>query len=157
MRCTAQNWNQISTRQQHSLMQNHSHPARSHSLRHQTLGSCGCCSHPAFTTTRPLPCPGPTSQGQTAPPVPSSPFSLRHSRVVQTPGNATRWIRAQTKLLLASCDNTTGLWIPCSIGWKQQRGTARLVLKAEVLSQTTYHLKNLLCSSDMCYFPIIRN
>lgn len=91
------------------------------------------------------------------PPAPSSPFSLQHSWVVQTPGNATRWIRAQTKLLLASCNNTTGLWIPCSIGWKQQRGTARLVLKAEVLSQTTYHLKNLLCSSDMCYFPIIRN
>lgn len=29
--------------------------------------------------------------------------------------------------------------------------------EAAALSQTTYHFRNPLCSSDMCYFPIRRN
>lgn len=50
----------------------------------------------AAAHTQPSPplahCPaqGLQSQGQTVPPAPSSPFSLQHSWVVQTPGNATR-------------------------------------------------------------------
>lgn len=60
-------------------------------------------------------------------------------------------------LLPGSRRDTTSLRTPHSISWKQQRGTANSFLRLRLYPKPLTNLKNLLCSSDMCYFPIMRN
>lgn len=119
-----------------------------------------CCSNPAFTPSDGLKLPGEDDLVTSSHPEVTRRDDAALAVLVTTQPDCANQMElpnpsTKQSLLLASCWDMTGLRTPRSISWKRQRGTANLFLR--LYPKPLTDLKNLLCSSDMCYFPIMRN